>query len=133
MLFSLSSDVSTGGSTKSIDPSLFASAATNSRSNSPADSDISGVSSIEGNIAELMTSLSLGANSQMCLGAASGQQSGGGFLGCSPELELANLQNLQAIHALKYLQQPGSAPGFGSLLQYPACSHSNSQVGEIAG
>lgn len=49
------------------------------------------------------------------------------FLNCATELELANLQNLQAIHTFKYLQQP---PAFlGSLFQCtPACSRNNNQV-----
>lgn len=41
------------------------------------------------------------------------------------DLDLTNLQNLQAIHALKYLQQP---PGFFNSVLQNACSSNASQV-----
>lgn len=111
---------STAGSTTTLDSPLFPSNTNNSRSNSPADSDISTVSSIE----ELMSSLSLNQSAGPMLNNANNSPQN--FLSCSSELELTNLQNLQAIHALKYLQQPPAV--FSSLLQNPACSHYNSQV-----
>lgn len=48
------------------------------------------------------------------------------FLNGVTELELTNLQNLQAIHALKYLQQPPVV--LGSLLQYAPAYSRNNQV-----
>ncbi|GJQ84449.1 putative nucleic acid binding protein [Trypoxylus dichotomus] len=88
----------------------------NSRSNSPADSDNSAVSSPDGSLTEILNSLTLNeALARNCL-------SNPDFRG---DLDLTNLQNLQAIHAFKYLQQP---PALLNSLLNPACSHSASQI-----
>ncbi|GLV44082.1 oo18 RNA-binding protein [Carabus blaptoides fortunei] len=126
------SDASTGGSPTGIEPCLFPMGNSSSRSNSPADSDVSGVSSIEGNITELMNSLALNHSvdtNNLCMNNPVNPTAGlpANFLNCATDLELANLQNLQAIHTFKYLQQP---PTFlGSLFQCtPACSRNNNQM-----
>ncbi|XP_049821371.1 cytoplasmic polyadenylation element-binding protein 1 isoform X2 [Aethina tumida] len=81
----------------------------NSRSNSP-ESDLSGLSTPDGSLSELLNNLSV--TETLARNAN--------------DLDLSNLQNLQAIHALKFLQQP---PAVLSSLLPGACSHNTpSQV-----
>ncbi|CAH0552714.1 unnamed protein product [Brassicogethes aeneus] len=87
-----------------LEPSLF----TSSRSNSP-ESDLSGISSPEGSLNDVLNSLTLNDSLARNL-----------FPTTINDLDISNLQNLQAIHALKYLQQP---PAMLSSLLPAACSH----------
>ncbi|XP_018570432.1 cytoplasmic polyadenylation element-binding protein 1 [Anoplophora glabripennis] len=84
----------------------------NSRSNSP-ESDLSGISSPDGSLCEILNSLTLNDNLARNI-----------FGSGTTDLDISNLQNLQAIHALKYLQQP---PALLSTLLPPACSHNSTQ------
>ncbi|KAJ8962124.1 hypothetical protein NQ318_018081 [Aromia moschata] len=87
-----------------------------SRSNSP-ESDLSGISSPDGSLCEILNSLTLNDNLARNI-----------FANGTTDLDISNLQNLQAIHALKYLQQPPAL--LGSLLP-SACSHNNTQIAPI--
>ncbi|XP_044742446.1 cytoplasmic polyadenylation element-binding protein 1 isoform X1 [Chrysoperla carnea] len=116
------SECSSGGSPTSLGFEQHAALllGAGSRSNSPADSDMSGVSSIDGSLKDLMTNLTL---NQVING-------NNDYLPTT-ELEMANLQNLQALNALKFLQQP---PGsmLNSLLHYPNSTGSNLSCSPVA-
>lgn len=85
----------------------------NSRSDSP-ESDTSAVSSPDGSLSDILNSLTLN-------DSLAGNIFNGNNNNSSPgDLDLSSIQNLQAIQALKYLQQPPSL--LGSLLP-TACSH----------
>ncbi|XP_072379912.1 cytoplasmic polyadenylation element-binding protein 1 [Diabrotica undecimpunctata] len=97
-----------------------------SRSNSP-ESDLSGLSSPEAafnlsgisspdaSFNELFNSLNINDTLSRNL-----------FCNGSNELDITNLQQLQAIQTLKYLQQPTN-PAFLNSVLPPACSHNNMQ------
>ncbi|XP_056634314.1 cytoplasmic polyadenylation element-binding protein 1 isoform X1 [Diorhabda sublineata] len=82
-----------------------------SRSNSP-ESELSGISSPDAGFSDLFNSLNISDNLSRNL--------------FSNDLDVVNLQQLQAIQALKCLQQPNSSTLLSSLLP-PACSHNNMQ------
>ncbi|CAH1101887.1 unnamed protein product [Psylliodes chrysocephalus] len=85
-----------------------------SRCNSP-ESDLSGISSPDASLNELFNSLNLNENLSRNL-----------FCNGSNDLDITNIQHLQAIQTLKYLQQPASPAILNSLLP-TACSHNNMQ------
>ncbi|KAH0814514.1 hypothetical protein GEV33_008282 [Tenebrio molitor] len=82
-----------------------------SRSNSP-ESDSSCASNVDGNLSDLLNSLTL--NDTLARN-----------LFRNTDLDLPNIQSLQAIQALKYLQHPSSV--LGSLLP-TTCSHGSQHV-----
>lgn len=91
---------------------------TNSRSNSPTESDNSAISGANGSLTEILNSLTLneafGCN---CLNAND----------LRDKIDLNNLQNLQALQAFKYLQQP---PALLNTLLNPTCSYNTSQLSD---
>lgn len=107
---------------------------TSSRSTSPTDTDSSD-SNAECILSDLLTNLNLnqGLNNgkgQLPNTANAGLNSNfnaNSFFNCASELEFANLQNLQALHALKVLQQQPPVV-LGSLLQYGPNRHGAQQV-----
>lgn len=106
---------------------------TSSRSTSPTDTDSSD-SNAECILSDLLTNLNLnqGLNNgkgQLPNTANAGLNSNfnaNSFFNCASELEFANLQNLQALHALKVLQQQPPVV-LGSLLQYGPNRHGAQQ------
>lgn len=109
-----------------------------SRSNSPADSDTSTISSPDGSLTEIFVSeagvISLsGRVCSVCLFQNTltlNEALARNYFSNNNDLDLSNLQNLQAIHAFKCLQQ--QPPNLLSSLLHTACSHNTSQqVGQF--